>query len=87
VNLIVLADCIRLQFEIELSDFQESRVGKNGFFTGVGPDRGYTSINPNGPYEYAQSFPGNDARIEVVNEVSEETSAETSRTAGHPRLR
>jgi hypothetical protein len=69
VNILALNYCVGIQFGVKLSDFQESRVGKNGSFTGVGPDSGLTQSNV-GPAEWATSFPGNDGRFEVINDVN-----------------
>lgn len=55
-----LGECLKTLFGVDLLSFTESRDGSNGSFTGFGPDR--------------LSNSGNNAQIDIVNEVNAYTS-------------
>jgi hypothetical protein len=69
-----------------LRDFQESRVGSNGTFRGYGADTGYTGTNPAGPFEYANSNPGNDQTHHFVTYFSGALNGQTRVLGIHRRF-
>ncbi|HVS89751.1 MAG TPA: RHS repeat-associated core domain-containing protein [Candidatus Acidoferrum sp.] len=67
----VLTDCLQSIFTVQLADFQESKPGRKGYFTGFGPD--------------LRTNHGNTGPIVVVNDAARYNAAQIAAIARNPR--